>query len=1738
MEVVPRRLFAPMEKSSFLPQIPKVNLATGEYCEEACDLVVAGSEPISIRRFYSHSSGHSEQMYGHWRMNPETFMLFNFEPAQKSKTYVGTGKKNGSFVLYDQGITSGFRLNPDKNTGYTHQQLSGQHHPLNTRISFRKGTRQHKSGILFDPETHCWWEGSIKEGNGEEWFFRTDVRQWPQMGNEQPQRSWQHPASLEREYETLPFQPPYQGQVVKQRRPSGNVICYEYVDCNATNPYVWRILPTSYALKSIKAYSSTGMLLGSIEIDHTSHSFRGLRAYFQLMDRVTFRGSDGRAAVYVQPQRTVHKGVEYDTVLERVISSGNPVLRYQYQNYRTKRNNGYVRAPLMCHVGQEEGSFYKTTYENDRKVAAQSAPVGPSGEIVPIARYEYGNDFTIVYDAENNKTLYRFDKDKRIIAEEKYLQGALYSIEKNTWNPSTGNLLKKSLEDAAGKVYQSTDYVYDANHNVIEEKILGSTPVYRTYSADGWNLKLMESDRPGKKVHYSYVPGTNLLKSELVTFQGEIVKRTFHFYNRALGAVCVKTIVDDGTSEHFEDLSGVTYRHVTETNPKSTLPCIGLPEEVREYAGDHLLKKERYTYHPSGKVLTEEHYDANNQHCYTIQNIYDDQERLISTTDPLENQTSFTYDANHNLTSITGPNPGQYKEIVYDQANRPIRISDRQADGSILTIEKKYDRLGQVIAETDACGNETRFAYDILGRVTAVYHPDGSIEQNEYDVLGNVTKAIDGEGYETCTTYNFQGKPMAIYYPDGQEEHFTYNCTGTVATHIDKNGAKSVYTYDLFDRPTEITVYSSAGDVLKTTHSTYSSFCKLSETDGEGVVTTFTYDFCGRKIAEQTDTKKIVYAYDALGRLTKTDTGAFQTIEIFDNADRVIAKQILDDAGNLQFKEEYAYDASGNRTHLINSKGAYETLYNSFGKPLLEKNPLGFGTTYAYKYDKEHTETSTDPNGIQTVRVYDARGRESEVRKLNRSGKVIAQSFNHYNKTGKLIQLNYIVFDGTTPRTTITHQWEYGPMGRLERFVEAGEKETQYFYDEQGRLATIKKPSGVEIHHEWDELGRLVRYFSSDFDYTYTYDSNDRLVTVYDAVTKKKTTRAYNALGDMVQETLANGLKILNDFDPQGRRVALTLPDASSIDYAYQGAYLHTAGRHNAQFVYEQRDLQGNFNLATLPHQLGQISINRDPLSRWQAFDSPYYQAQFSEKAYDPNGNLLHYSYEDSLGKAECSYEYDDHNQLISENEHSYQFDSLHNRLRKDDLSHEVNALCQTLHDGRTAYEYDLDGNLTFDGEWCYIYDTQDRLIALEKDSKRVEYTYDPFHRRLSKQVFSKNKQIHSERYLWDGDNEIGALSDRDKIEQIRVLGEGLGAEIGSSVFYELKGKTYVPIHDHRGCVVALVDPKAQKAIESYRYTAFGEELTGGTLSPWRFSSKRVEEETGLLFFGRRYYHPALGKWITQDPEGLENGPNLYAYVSNCPLVRFDLYGLREYFPDYDALDFPGLSYSTLLRANRVDPYFSQFESSFTHKSHIYNLSERPSLPDGAWIGFCNGIRNNQEQAKENLIHLSDLSGGYNLHGMYRGSRNTMVDLMGCWMGYQGTTTDAVSIIHQAWDEQFDKVPDSLLLHFCTSGGAISTKQALIEYSDERRKNIRVVAIAPADYISGDLCHSVQHYEAHLWRDAIPWIRWKERWKNRDTIRVLPSHPTADLHDHSFQSKTFESSINYEIRYYNKLIGK
>ncbi len=187
----------------------------------------------------------------------------------------------------------------------------------------------------------------------------------------------------------------------------------------------------------------------------------------------------------------------------------------------------------------------------------------------------------------------------------------------------------------------------------------------------------------------------------------------------------------------------------------------------------------------------------------------------------------------------------------------------------------------------------------------------------------------------------------------------------------------------------------------------------------------------------------------------------------------------------------------------------------------------------------------------------------------------------------------------------------------------------------------------------------------------------------------------------------------------------------------------------------------------------------------------------------------------------------------------------------------------------------------------------------------------------------------------------------------------GIYAEIAASVAFEINDTLYVPLHDHRGNVTVLLDGNTGNIVESYRYSAFGVEtiydnngniLTqSNVINPWRFSSKRTDAESGYVYFERRYYDPAVGRWLTQDPLGVKAGPNLYAYVLNCPITSFDLYGLIDvdhnhpFYKDYsDGRSSVDAHYERIMSVGKLMNYSdNRSDTHVTHSSHSSDHNHR-----------------------------------------------------------------------------------------------------------------------------------------------------------------------------------------------------
>lgn len=100
----------------------------------------------------------------------------------------------------------------------------------------------------------------------------------------------------------------------------------------------------------------------------------------------------------------------------------------------------------------------------------------------------------------------------------------------------------------------------------------------------------------------------------------------------------------------------------------------------------------------------------------------------------------------------------------------------------------------------------------------------------------------------------------------------------------------------------------------------------------------------------------------------------------------------------------------------------------------------------------------------------------------------------------------------------------------------------------------------------------------------------------------------------------------------------------------------------------------------------------------------------------------------------------------------------------------------------------------------------------------------------------------------------------------------------------------------------AVLETDAAGAVISYEeYHPFGTSAyrsgkpgVNMSLKRYRFSGKERDDETGLYYFGARYYPPWLGRWLNPDPAGFVSGFNLYRYCSNDPVGRSDPNGMQD----------------------------------------------------------------------------------------------------------------------------------------------------------------------------------------------------------------------------------------------------
>ncbi|WOO42581.1 RHS repeat-associated core domain-containing protein [Rubellicoccus peritrichatus] len=236
------------------------------------------------------------------------------------------------------------------------------------------------------------------------------------------------------------------------------------------------------------------------------------------------------------------------------------------------------------------------------------------------------------------------------------------------------------------------------------------------------------------------------------------------------------------------------------------------------------------------------------------------------------------------------------------------------------------------------------------------------------------------------------------------------------------------------------------------------------------------------------------------------------------------------------------------------------------------------------------------------------------------------------------------------------------------------------------------------------------------------------------------------------------------------------------------------------------------------------------------------------------------------------------------------------------------------------APAYDGDGNLTQDGRWSYTWNAENRLIAMETipaaynagaPREKLEFVYDYQGRRVKKTLsswdsgsmgFVVDREIV---FIYDAWNLIAEITTKNSTttEQTYLWGldlsgtlQGAGG-IGGLLALQSSGSSYLPAYDGNGNVSALIAAIDGTLAAEYEYGPFGEPIraegTATGANPFTFSTKYTDTETGLLYYGYRYYDAELGRWLNRDPIEEVGGINLYGFVENNAILNTDLLGNR-----------------------------------------------------------------------------------------------------------------------------------------------------------------------------------------------------------------------------------------------------
>lgn len=1195
----------------------------------------------------------------------------------------------------------------------------------------------------------------------------------------------------------------------------------------------------------------------------------------------------------------------------------------------------------------------RITLENNSNFLSKWAdPTKKTDALSRIENYEYGN-YRILSkqtDIHGSVTEYTVDTiGRRTVmtvtdAGNNLLQKETYDYDNSTFPGFMTRKTRKAFSNLSGKSWEQdlvVEYDPDSYGRVWKEKVDPSGKnLITTHTYDLNNRKLTSTDARNLPITFEYDGRSRLQKSIYAD-------STFKTYGYDDNSAKIRETDENGNSTLIErDTLGRITKSARDMDGDG---LIGTGDLITQFGYDKLglLRKK---IDPRGFATVTFYDDLHRpQHVFNgVPEASADSSLSTLTTLASSSRTVTHEEFSYNVTQNTGGgllNPFKptsttrhnvvsmdhtqadttlQNATVYDDVYRPISTSSEYSPGVSKTTLFSYGtvngsgRESLVSTVTDSLGKVTQTTVDALGRATEIIDGFGNSNADlvltttkHYTSTGLLWKVIDPLSRHSETEYDSVGRPVKVYQSDPSTglvsanspvTESEYDNDSNVSAVIDPLLRRTDYDYDNRNRKWRIRQAAvtdasnpdaPASNVRPTTTVSFDDVGnEIAVTDARGSTTRKFYDKANRVFKIRTNPQ----TGSPSANVATPGTHDITTATEYDNGSLVLS--VEDGNGNIT---RNAYDSLGRliATASDSTDGNPATL-PATGLDLASyrsSNPTCALVSYLQD-DSGNIIEVTDGEGHQTAFTFDGFNRKTGT--IWDPGKTLQRTetfgFNALVQTsrvdGKWHQTNY-GYDGLYRLVDVTYPGTSNPDNR------------HFSYDKAGKVLSVTYPNDSgsirNVTSVYDKLDRLTSETSAGV--THAYPEYDK------AGNRKQTT--YGRTGT----TLVSTYDALNRLETCEERSDANTPSGRTTSYAY--------------------DLGGNVTRKTLPNG-NATSTTRDKLGHTlfmvektsalavvSSFD--YSQAVGAwPSSHDGLGNVLRCSENHTMANMTdrvVANTYDHCNRLDTETitpsggtavVTGYGYDLADNRISKtvDSTATEYkfgngangansNQLREYGPAGQTAthtFTHDNNGNrvtrVTSAGTETYTWDDENRLTALDTPGGDYAYTYDHRGRRVIRDESAASGSVTELTFV--GGTSVQEANGSGTVQVELIRGSDWGGGVGGVLFTIRSGQRSYNGYNSRGDVVSTSGDSGTATWQA-SYEAFGTRTQeNGSNAERQRANTKDEDPTGLLNEGQRYRDLEAGVFISRDPLGFVDGPNVYAYVRQNPWTKFDPEGLYE----------------------------------------------------------------------------------------------------------------------------------------------------------------------------------------------------------------------------------------------------